>query len=60
MSHDSSSIEIEVYRYGKFFRLLKLIFFTYKGAGILLTSIYITQWMLATPTLIGTSFYEYH
>ena len=54
LSHDSSSIEIEVYRYGKTFRLLKLVFFTYKSAGILLTSIYITQWMLATPNLIGT------
>ena len=43
MSHDSSSIEIEVYRYRKTFRLLKLVFFIYKGAGILLTSIYITQ-----------------
>ena len=54
MSHDSSSIEIEVYSNGKTFRLLKLVFFTYKGAGILLTSIYITQRVLATPTLIGT------
>ena len=39
MSHDSSSIEIEVYSNGKTLRLLKLIFFTYKGAGILQTSI---------------------
>ena len=35
-------------------RLLKLVFFTYKGTGILLTSVYITQQVLATPTLIGT------
>ena len=41
MSHDSSSIEIEVYNNGKTLRLLKSVFFTYKGAGILLTSIYI-------------------
>ena len=28
---------------------------------LLLTSIlYITQWVLATPTLIGTWYYEYH
>ena len=33
---------------------LKLVFFTYKCASILLTSIYITQRVLATPTLIGT------
>ena len=58
MLHDSSSIEIEVYSDGKSLRLLKLVFFTYKGAGILQTSIYIyiyiTQRVLATPTLIGT------
>ena len=54
MSHDSSSIEIEVYSDGKTLRLLKLVFFTYKGAGILQTSIYITQQVLATPILIGT------
>jgi len=41
MLHDSSSIEIEVYSDGKSLRLLKLVFFTYKGAGILQTSIYI-------------------
>ena len=35
-------------------RLLKLVFFTYKCTGILLSSIYITQRVLATPTLIGT------
>ena len=51
---DSSSIKIEVYNNGKTHRLLKLLFFTYKCAGILLTSIYITQCVLATPTLIGT------
>ena len=34
--------------------LLKLVFFTYKGAGILQTSLYITQRVLATPNLIGT------
>ena len=62
MSHDSRSIEIEVYNNGKTFRLLELVFFTYKGAGILQTStcIYITQRVLATPTLIGPWFYEYH
>jgi len=54
MSHDSSCIEIEVYNNGKTHRLVKLLFFIYKCAGILLTSIYITQLMLATPTLIGT------
>ena len=58
MSHDSSSIKIEVYSNGKTHRLLKLIFFINKCAGILLTSIYITQWLLATPTLIGTWSYE--
>ena len=51
MSHDSSSIENEGYSDG---RLLKLVFFTCKGAGILQTSLYITQRVLATPTLIGT------
>ena len=51
---DSSSIEIEGYSDGKSLRLLKLVFFTYKGAGILQTSLYITQRVLATPTLIGT------
>ena len=30
MSHDSSSIEIEVYSDGKTLRLLKLVFFIYK------------------------------
>ena len=54
MSHDSSFIEIEVYNNGKTFRLLKLVFFIYKGAGILQTSIYSTQRVLATPTLIST------
>ena len=51
---DSSSIEIEVYNNGKTHRLLKLVFFIYECTGILLTSIYITQRLLATPTLIGT------
>ena len=54
LSHDSSSIEIEVYNNGKTHRLLKLLFFVYKCTGILLTSIYITQRVLATPTLNGT------
>ena len=54
------TIKIGVYSNGKTHRLLKLLFFIYKCAGILLTSIYITQWVLATPTLIGTWFYEYH
>ena len=54
LSHDSISIEIEVYNNGKIYRLLKLLFFIYECAGILLTSIYITQRVLATPTLIGT------
>ena len=52
MLHDPGSIEIEVYNNGKTLRLLKLVFFTYECAGILLTSIYITKLMLATPTLI--------
>ena len=51
LSHDSSSIEIEVYNNGK---TLKLVFFTYKGAGVLHTNLYITQRVLATPTLIST------
>ena len=42
------------YSDGNTLRLLKLLFFTYKCAGILLTSAYLTQWMLATPTLIAT------
>ena len=54
MSHDLSFIEIEVYNNGDTHRLLKLLFFIYKGAGILLASIYITQRVLATPILIGT------
>jgi len=33
--------QVEVYSDGKTFRLLKLVFFTYKGAGLLQTSIYI-------------------
>ena len=41
MSHDSSSIEIEGYSDGKSLRQLKLVFFTYKGAGVLQTNIYI-------------------
>ena len=53
-SHDSNSIEIEVYNNGKTLRLLKFLFFIYKYAGILLTTIYITQSVLATPTLIDT------
>ena len=47
LSHDSNSIKIEVYSNGKTHRLLKLFFFIYKCA---LTSIYTTQWVLATPT----------
>ena len=54
MSHDSSPIVIEVYNNGKTHRLLKLVFFIYKCAGIQLTSAYITQRVLTTPTLIGT------
>ena len=54
MSYDLSSIEIEVYSNGKTVRLLKSVFFIYKGADILQTSIYIIQRVLATPTLIGT------
>jgi len=49
LSHISSSIEIEVYN-GKTHRLLKLLFFICKCAGKFLTSIYITQRVLATPT----------
>ena len=33
---------------------LLVVFFTYKGVGILQTSTYITQRVIATPTLIGT------
>ena len=40
MSHDSSSVRIEVYSSGKTHWLLKLVFFICKCAGILLTSIY--------------------
>ena len=54
MSHDSSSSKIEVYSNGKTHMLLKLLFFIYKCAGILTSNYYITQWELATPTLIGT------
>ena len=54
MSHDSSFFEIEVYNNGKTHRLLKLVYFIYECAGILQTSIYITQRVLATPTLIST------
>ena len=43
MSHDSSSIEIEGYSDGKSLKLLKLDFFTYKGAGILQTSLYTVE-----------------
>ena len=39
---------------GKTRRLLKSVFFIYRCVGILLTSVYITQLVLATPTLIGT------
>ena len=39
---------------------IKIGFFIYKWAGILLTSVHITQWVLATPTLTDTWFYEYH
>ena len=54
MSHDSSAIKIDVYNNGKTHRLLKLLFFIYECAGILLTSMHIIQKVLATPTLIGT------
>ena len=54
LSYDSSSIKTEVYNNGKTHRLVKLLFFIYECAVILLTSVYITQLMLATPTLIGT------
>ena len=53
MSHDSSSIEIEVLQQWK----LTSYFSSstrYKCAGILLTSVHITQRVLTTPTLIGT------
>ena len=39
LSHDSTSIEIEVYNNGKTHRLLKLVFFIYKCVGILLVYI---------------------
>ena len=56
MSHDSSPTKIEVYSNGKTHRLLKSVFFIYIFicVGILLTSVYITQQVLTTPTLIGT------
>ena len=56
MSHDSSFTKIVVYSNGKTHRLLKSVFFIYECAGILLTSVYITQLvlMLATLTLIVT------
>ena len=54
ISHDLGSIELAVYRNRKTHRMLKLVFFIYKCAGMLLTSTYITQWVSATPTLIGT------
>ena len=54
MSFDSSYIKTEIYSNGKTLRLLKFLFFIYKCAGIKLTSIYITQRVLATPTLIDT------
>ena len=60
LSFDSSSIKTEIYSNGKNLRLLKFVFFIYKHAGIKLTSAYITQRVLATPTLIDTWFYEYH
>ena len=59
LSFESSSIKTEIYSNGKNLRLLKFVFI-YKHAGIKLTSAYITQWVLATPTLIDTWFYEYH
>ena len=49
-----------IYSNGKNLKLLKFVFFIYKHAGIKLTSVYITQWVLATPTLSDTWFYEYH
>ena len=54
IKHDSSSIKAEVYNNGKTPRLFKLVFFIYECAGILLTSVYITQQVLAAPTLIVT------
>ena len=51
MSRDSSSIKIEVY---STCRLLKSVLFIYECAGILLTSVYITQQVLATSTLVAT------
>jgi len=54
MSHASRSTKIEVYSNGKSRRLLKSVFFIYRCVGILLTSVYITQQVLATPNLIGT------
>ena len=56
MSHDSltSSTKIAVYSNGKTRRLLKSVFFIYECVGILLTGVYITQQVLAAPTLIVT------
>ena len=50
---DSNSIKIEVYSNEKTHRLFKFLLFIYKCAGILPTSICITQWVLATPTLMA-------
>ena len=41
MSHDSNSIRTEVYNNGLTGYIVKLLFFIYKSAGVLLTSIYI-------------------
>ena len=53
LSFDSSSIKTEIYSDGNT-QVIKFAFFIYKCVGIKLTSAYITQWVLATPTLIGT------
>ena len=40
LSYDSSSVKTEVYNNGKTHRLVKLLFFIYECAVILLTSVY--------------------
>ena len=50
----SSFIEIEVYNNGKTHRLLKLLFFIYECALILLTSMYYYPEGVSHTPLIGT------
>ena len=53
MSHELSSIEIEVYKNGKtHMQVIKGAFLHLRMCSI--TSIYSTQRVLVTPTLVGT------